>query len=345
MQAKPHEANPRLQRALRWSVAAAGMLAIVGSGGGSICIPFDAPCPGDASPLPPPTPTAQMLRSVLTTTVGGSVTFEVRTTYIAQPSYSWCRIPRGGGNCETIAGATGPSYTASGVNLGDDDAQYKVTVLGGWLPAQAIGRLAVSSMPGVVHQDGNFVGADWDLSVTVDPPVNGPTFEVRRETAGGNPGAYRSVVYLLNAVPSTVQVFHLARAALYDPSLQGAIYTIDFSEDCLRLSVDREPYTTPLLQQGPRRFVGNSLHRRSCVPNQWDATAIRRSMNEADFVQVDGPPCPGGQTCPDFSAGGQPIALGLMSAARLTSSSSLAPGAVATFAHGFDNWKVTVWRR
>ena len=83
-----------------------------------------------------------MVRSRVTTSVGGGATFEVRTSNVEQPSYQWCRAPHGANTCEAIPGATGPSYTVTGANLADDDAVYQVTVGGGWLPATAAGRLA-----------------------------------------------------------------------------------------------------------------------------------------------------------------------------------------------------------
>lgn len=334
------------QRGLQAGIAMAGLLAIVGSGGGGVgCIPFDAPCPGDSFPVPetPPTPTATMVRSRVTTTVGGSATFEVRTSNIAQPTYQWCRVAPGASSCEAIPGATGPTYTVTGANLTDDDSVYQVAVGGGWLPATSAGRLAVSSMPGVAYQDGEFLETDWDVTAIVDPPLNGPSFTAQRVQEGGNPGAFRSASYDLSSVPSSVRIFYSARSAIYDPAANGPIYTIDFAEDCVTTSSTYLPYTVPLLEQGGRRFVANITLRQSCNATSWQVTPARRSLVAADFVQVDGTACGLAESCPDFSASGSPIGLGLVSAASLRS--GLPPGAVAQFGQGFDNWRVTVWRK
>lgn len=334
------------QRGLQAGIAMAGLLAIVGSGGGGVgCIPFDAPCSGDSFPVPgtPPTPTATMVRSRVTTAVGGSATFEVRTSNIAQPTYQWCRVAPGASSCEAIPGATGPTYTVTGANLADDGAAYQVAVGGGWLLATSEGRLAVSSMPGVAYQDGEFLETDWDVTAIVDPPLNGPAFTAQRVLEGGNPGAFRSASYDLTSVPSSVRIFYSARSAIYDTAANGPIYTIDFSEDCITTSSTYLPYTVPLLEQGGRRYVANSTLRQTCTSTGWQVTPARRSLVAADFVQVDGPACSSAQSCPDFSAAGSPVGFGLVSAASLTS--GLPQGAVAQFGQGFDNWRVTVWRK
>jgi hypothetical protein len=94
-----------------------------------------------------------------------------------------------------------------------------------------------------------------------------------------------------------------------------------------------------MIEQAGRRFVA-SASVMYCSATRW--TAVRRaSVGAADFELVDGPACISGEACPNFSASGAPIRLGLVGGAEL--SSGLVPP-VQT-GHGFDNWKVTVWRR
>ena len=140
-----------------------------------------------------------------------------------------------------------------------------------------------------------------------------------------------------------MRVFHLALSAVYDPAAQGEIRTIDFSEDCRAVLNGYVPYTVPMLEQGGRRYVANSTSRRSCASSDWTTAFLRASLVRTDFVLADGPACGVGESCPDFSAAGAPITLGLASGASLTS--GLPPGTVARFAHGFENWRATVWRR
>ena len=63
---------------------------------------------------------------------------------------------------------------------------------------------------------------------------------------------------------------------------------------------------------------------------------------QEDFEFVDGLACAAGESCPDFSGSGAPIRLGLVGGADDRGGGVVLP--VQT-AHGFDNWKVTVWRR
>jgi hypothetical protein len=56
----------------------------------------------------------------------------------------------------------------------------------------------------------------------------------------------------------------------------------------------------------------------------------------ADFELLDGPVCPAGETCPDFSASAPRIRFGFVRFAQSNTTPTV---------HGIDNWKVTVWRR
>lgn len=341
---------PAWQRVgLRLAVGVLGLAAIVGSGGGLVsvgdapeCSFFSNTCNPVIGPIPP-LPTAEVRSALVTAQVGTDAVFEVRTFNLSQPSYQWCRVPPAGGACVTIAGATEATYRAVAVNLADDGALYMAVATGTEGVASASGRLAVSPMPGVVYQDGEFAHADWAVSALVEPAQNGPTFTVALEAAGGNPGAYRSAVYDLTSTPSSVLVLHRSLTATYDASAQGAIRSIDFTEDCIRTSVEYVPYTVPLIEQGGRSYTAHAPHRRVCPAGTWQAVGARSSLVADDFVLVDGPACGSGESCPDFGANAAPIELGLASAARL--SSGLPGGTTAHFAHGFDNWRVTVWRR
>jgi hypothetical protein len=56
-------------------------------------------------------------------------------------------------------------------------------------------------------------------------------------------------------------------------------------------------------------------------------------------VQVDGPACDSGTSCPDFSAGGAPLRFGFERRVVLEVRSP-----AGSIQHGIDNWKVIVWR-
>ena len=332
------------QRALRVAIAGAGIGSILGSVAGipSFDLCFSPECGWNPLPLPPYT---YFERSSVTVQLGNSVTFKVSTPNATPghyPAYEWCRTPSGGSSCAPLAGASGPTYTVNNANLADDGARYTVTATNAGGSVQATALLAVSTGPAVVHEDGEFVESEWVVAQVGALP-GGSTFTASRSPTGGNPGAFRAVSYLLRGEASnTVRVAHLSVAATYDPASHGAIYTIDFTEDCAPVA-GFSGFTTPLILQAGRIFAATSFER-WCQRSTWSSVSPRSSLGAADFVQIDGPACGAGETCPDFSPLGAPLSLGLLVSATLAS--SLPEGTSALeYEHGFDNWKVSVWRR
>ncbi|TXC66491.1 hypothetical protein FSC37_13480 [Piscinibacter aquaticus] len=173
-------------------VAAAGVLAIIGSGGGAVGFP---PCePPVCGPPQPPLPEATVTPAWITLQVGQPARWTVTVTHLpGTVSYQWLRRDAGASVYTEIPGATGATLALPAVNLGDDGASFLVVVgNGSWLTAQAVARLVVSASPGVVHADGEFVDSDWSVSpVPAAAPASPPAVVVQRVDGGGNPGAWR----------------------------------------------------------------------------------------------------------------------------------------------------------
>lgn len=326
-----------LRRVPLLAVAVAGIVTIVGSGGA-----LDIGCV--FPPCTKPSPSVEVEPTRLTTSVGGSVVFQAVSSNVSNPSYQWCRRPPGSQTCTEIPGATGETYTAAGLNLADDRARYHAILITGSakIRSSSSGEVSVSPWPGVVFQDGEFQASDWSAAAIASLTGTGVSYTVTRPTGGGNPGAFRSVQYEISAAGvGTVAVSHLAVGAIYDPAVQGAIYAIDFTEDCVVEAGDHN-YTMPMIQQAGRTFVPFGWQPRTCTSSQWSAVAPRFSLVAAEFSVINSPPCGTGETCPDFSASGAPITLGLVSGARVSYPDVLPIG---TASHGFDNWRATVWRK
>jgi len=322
-------------------VATLGLVAIVGSGGGddaANCSFWSDTCVPGGNPIPP-VPSATIGPQRVAVQVGGTLVFRVQSN-VLQPVYSWCRLPAGESACNEIVGAVTDQYTFAGANLADDGTTFRVTVTGSNGSAVAYSRVAVSSMPGVVFEDGDFLEVNWALSPVLSPSNNPPTFNAIRVEAGGNPDAFRAATYNFASVPSSVRVYYGALSAVYEPAVQGGIYVIDFAEDCLHSGASNLlPSTGPTIEQTGRRFVATKAVM-NCVSTTW--TPVRRaSLDASDFDLVEGPACAVGESCPDFSSNGAPLRLGLMAGAEL--SGGVVPPVQTS--HGFDNWKVTVWRR
>jgi hypothetical protein len=332
---------PRWRRQLVQAVITTlGVAAIVGSGGGedANCSFFSDTCEPEFGPIPP-IPSATIGPQRVAVQVGGTLKFRVQSN-VVQPVYSWCRLPAGSSACTEIAGEIGEQYTLAGANLADDGTTFRVTVTGSNGSAAASSRVAVSAMPGVVFEDEEFLEANWALSSVVSPLENPPTFSATRMPTGGNPNAFRTSTYNFASTPSSVRVYYGALSAIYDPAVHGAIYVIDFTEDCLRGGDSNLlSYTGPMLEQAGRRFVATKAAR-YCTASTWTAVG-RASIDASDFELVEGPICGVGESCPDFSSNGAPLRLGLMAGAEL--SDGIVPPVQTS--HGFDNWKVTIWRR
>ena len=324
-------------------IAAAGLAGIVGSGGGDVDAPecsfFSNTCNPVVGPVPA-IPAASIEPQRATVQAGASVAFTAQTVGIDQPAYQWRRSADGGNTYVDIPGATAASHTLGSAQLADDAAVFRLDVHGsGGASAFALSRLAVSSMPGIVFQDGEFQPAGWLVAAVADPVQNGPTHSEERVASGGNPNAYRRMVHAMPAGTSSLNVFHASQAASYDPAALGAIHAIDYAEDCSRPSTSTFTAVTSslLLEQGGRRYFSTAS--RSCSSSAWSVAALS-SLAAADFTLVDGPACTAGESCPDFSAGAAALRFGF--GRRSVASASSAAGSIE---HGIDNWQVTVWRR
>lgn len=319
-------------------IAVLGLTAIVGSGGGFV-IGFPD-CIGDSCywepPLPPPVVLVQP--SHITALVGTPVSFTAETYNTSSPlSYQWRRSSDGGVTYLDIPGATSKTYTLAGVNLSDDGVQFQVVVHGSTgFALNASGQLAVSAVPGLVFEDGEFLPANW-LAVIVRPDLPEALHSELRLTTGGNPGAYRRMVFQLPQGAGAVSVGYASVSATYAPQSQGSIYVIDYAEDCLALQSSETMSTQSglLIEQGGRSYRSESSWQ--CVSSNWSAVANRSSLRAQDLLQIDGPACQAGESCPDFSASAAPMRFGYWRISYGVPRDSIA--------HGIDNWKVTVWRR
>jgi len=313
-----------------------GVVAIIASGGGE---------PTGGGPAPSPPPAINKAPENASVEAGDSAVFSVTATTTNEPlRYQWQRATATSRFVD-IPGATGATYTLDGAQPGDDGALFRVAVsdtkAGGFTePA----RLAVSPLPGLIFEDGDFQPDDWETTVFIQPS-SGAGFEVDQLATGGNPDAFRKMTHTLPlgvAGAGGPVVYHVRKTATYDPVAQGAINVIDYQEDSSILvsPLRSNPIVSHLLlEQDGRRYLASFPSQPLTPPTPW-TTLGRNGLQATDFVIADGPPCDENATCPDFSASGKPIRFGY----RRDASTGLVVTA-ATIESGIDNWKVTVWRR
>lgn len=317
-----------------------GLAAIVGSGGG---VGFPDPCYTCEGPLPP---SVVVSPARITVQVGSPVTFSASVFgYALSRRYTlqWCKRTYGAAQCIPIAGATGDTYTLAGANLGDDGALVQASVVDANGSAQSGGVLAVTAAPAVSFSDGDFAASAWSVRAIVTPEHSGAAFSESRPVAGGHPDAFLSVTYQIPAAPGSVRLLHTSSAAVYDPAAQGAVYVIDFSVDCRKLSFTGViAELLPMIEPGSRRYVPTALNgdaRALCFDPDWRSLSVA-SVAAGEFMLVDGPACNAGEACPEFSRQGLPIRLGFAASASLQASQSTDP-----VVQGIDGWKATVWPR
>ncbi len=180
--------------------------------------------------------------------------------------------------------------------------------------------------------DNTFNNGDWSLTILVNRG-GGAVMTGSQNGSGGNPGAYRNVTDQLNAPPSgdytAIVGLHLMNGAVYTPSAQGAITSID-------CSLDFEMYAPGF--SGAQMGFGPALRQGGVAYSAYAAsgnaswlTFAMPGLVQSSFVAADG------VSNPDFSLAGGPIELGFeTSNSTCVSCSGYSNGA------GFDNWSMVV---
>lgn len=166
-----------------------------------------------------------------------------------------------------------------------------------------------AAMP-VVFTDDTFADADWTVvtssfEVTANTVLPGGTATGSRVATGGNLDAFREVTHVVPAAPSPTTFgatwsAHFRTGFVYDPSVQGAIATIDFDEDARSISGSQLGQSTGIaIRQNGIVYIAQAG---TTPENTWTHKQIRalRSFN-LGVLAPNG--FPGGSS-PDFSSAG-----------------------------------------
>jgi hypothetical protein len=181
-----------------------------------------------------------------------------------------------------------------------------------------------------VFSDSEFNSADWFYEVGA---VGGGAGFSTQELTGGNPGAYRLINLSMTAGEGGVGLHAFKYSAVYNPSTQGAIASVAFSED-LRMVVGSMPGMSSgsvLLQNGLRYY-------RWC----WETDSVSWTNRTASGVgaesyHIDGLQDDGTNPLhPDFSANGAAITFGYFRNIQGIA------GTDFFMTSGVDNWTTTV---
>jgi hypothetical protein len=194
------------------------------------------------------------------------------------------------------------------------------------------GRTAVAT-------DGTFDDNEWDTIVQVSGP--GGTADAGHVRFNGQEGAdYRRITIRVNGavdggIPAQVVVFSIKRTATYFPSSDGAIVSIDYSEDSILLSGSGNgQFSAPALRQNGKLYTllpgGGAFPtpERSWAPHSVNGLrqdSFRTLASSSDH--------------PDFSAAGGRIEVGFVRIVTVPVGSG-----PDNQQGGIDNYRMTLYR-
>src|SRR5689334_10455875 len=178
----------------------------------------------------------------------------------------------------------------------------------------------------VTFSDGTFNDADW--SATEICCGVGVSFAAGQVATGGNPGAYRQTDLVWSG-PGAI-VTHLNHDAVYDPAVEGAITTLDYSFDNIELSNYGVGYAMLISQNetGYIAFPPFGVGLDDTTSPFWSHVS-HTGLTASNFWEDNS-----NLTHPDFSSTGAPIQFGYW-----TSDSG---DWVHEDLSGIDNWSVTL---
>jgi hypothetical protein len=185
----------------------------------------------------------------------------------------------------------------------------------------ALGCVSVASAAFIVS-DGTFNDSDWQL--TYDGPGAGSV--AYQVNSGGSPGEYRRIV---NAVPppgTQITTFHRRLGLPYDPQAQGAIASLDYSEDALNEGWGQGQGAAPAIFQNGAVYGGPYFY---TPETSWVQHSFS-DLTAQSFWKWAGP----GNEHPDFSATASPLEFGFLRA-------NSQPGFRGISA-GIDNWTFAI---
>lgn len=156
-----------------------------------------------------------------------------------------------------------------------------------------------------IRQETEFTG--WSSTVTTGSFGSG---SVTTQPTGGNPGAYLQATWVFNSTSQDIAVFSSSSTFMYDPSVSGAISSLDFSVDDKLFAGNGagQGFSIAILQNGTIYVGGNFMT--TGTSSAW-STTTQTGLTAASFGVLTGLFGQGAGS-PDFSRTGAPIRLGLL---------------------------------
>lgn len=193
------------------------------------------------------------------------------------------------------------------------------------------------SASAITFFDGIFNNPDWTLIQLNNANAAGSSTAGLQFLTGGNPNEFRRIRNQLtvSSPTGTLHGFHMNITAFYDPSNQGAITSIDYSEDSINYvnqPGNGQGSGLAILQNGRFYRTSAALVMPYSSYSTWQPNAMS-GLTPSSFWEVDAFGNLLGNT-PDFSASGSIMQLGFW---RGNSNN----GSINTEC-GIDNWNVVI---
>lgn len=216
---------------------------------------------------------------------------------------------------------------------------YKTTAIA----ATTALALCATSAHAVTFFDGIFNNPDWSLTTITNAGGAGSSVGAFQMPVGGNPTQYRLIRNNLqiSAPNSLVLGVHMNNTAFYNPSISGAITSINYSEDSINLvnqGGNGQGSGLAIVQGGNTYILRNPI---LVMPysgfSTWTANPAG-GLVASDLWRVDNAGNLFSGQNPDFSASGGIMQFGFW---RGNSSGGISSG-VFNSECGIDNWSVTI---
>lgn len=187
-------------------------------------------------------------------------------------------------------------------------------------------------------EDGDFDPADWSFQLFNFH--TGGSATPSQALVGGNPDSSQEVAYTTNAATdmadnAAIYVFHAFSGAVVDPSVAGAIATVDYFWD-VKAVTGGSVFSGPALMQGGNVYVSAGLLELTGTSTVWRSVS-RIGVLDVNYGRIQNLLEIDPAQDPDFSASGAPITFGYFSALA----GGLGGGSISATG-AFDNWRVDV---
>lgn len=168
--------------------------------------------------------------------------------------------------------------------------------------------------------------SNWSSLIIVN--TSGGNFSSTHVSTGGNPTDYRQTTHTYGN--GAIVVAHLNTQCSYNPQTQGALVSLGYSYDLRHFNPPAgQAVAYRLLVFQNNTYYAGSVD--SVFNDQW-STFSNTSLTATSFTKIAGT---SSSTNPDFSAAGQPITFGY-----ITANSNPNFKTVSTRISGIDNWCV-----